>query len=148
MRPSLVLGALALAAAACERSTQTQPPAAAAGAPAAHYAVGPIPGGGERSERTNPFADDRGAATSGRRLFVAYNCAGCHGGHAGGGMGPSLRDDVWLYGGADGDVFASIAEGRANGMPAWGTLLPESQIWLLTTYVKSLRTPHEAQPPR
>jgi Cytochrome C oxidase, cbb3-type, subunit III len=56
------------------------------------------------------------------------NCSGCHGEHAGGGMGPSLRDVDWLYGGADAQVFDSIAHGRANGMPSWGTKLDQDQI--------------------
>jgi len=76
------------------------------------------------------------------------NCSGCHGGHAGGGMGPSLRDVDWIYGSGDADIFNSIAQGRANGMPAWATRIPEQSIWMLVAYVKSLRTPREPDPPR
>jgi cytochrome c oxidase cbb3-type subunit 3 len=96
----------------------------------------------------NPYAQNQVALQEGRRLFVWYNCAGCHGGHAGGGMGPSLRDQVWIYGDSDAHVFSSIAQGRAHGMPAWGTKLPEEQIWKLVAYVKSLRTPLEPDPPK
>jgi cytochrome c oxidase cbb3-type subunit 3 len=96
----------------------------------------------------NPFADNAVALTEGRTLFVQYNCAGCHGGHAGGGMGPSLRDVVWIYGNSDAHIFDSIAEGRAHGMPAWGTKLPQEQIWKLVAYIQSLRTPQEPQPPQ
>jgi hypothetical protein len=32
-------------------------------------------------------------------------------------------------------------------MPAWGTLVPPNQIWQLVTYIESLRTPDEPQPP-
>jgi cytochrome c oxidase cbb3-type subunit III len=63
-------------------------------------------------------------------------------------MGPSLRDVDWIYGDSDANVFSSIAEGRAHGMPAWGTKLPEEQIWKLTAYIKSLRTPLEPDPPK
>jgi cytochrome c oxidase cbb3-type subunit 3 len=97
---------------------------------------------------TNPYAGDAAALAEGRRLFVWFNCAGCHGDHAGGGMGPSLRDSTWIYGNGDRHVFASIAEGRANGMPAWGTKLPREQIWKLVAYIRSLRTPDEPSPPR
>src|SRR5213593_4313964 len=83
----------------------------------------------------------------GRQLFVRFNCSGCHGGRAGGGMGPSLSDADWLYGDAEAQIFSSIAEGRAHGMPAWGTRLNEDQVWKLVAYVKSLRTPNEIQPP-
>jgi cytochrome c oxidase cbb3-type subunit 3 len=119
------------------------------GAPALLGAVGPIPGPAhETAPRTHELVRDPAGVAAGRSLFVAYNCSGCHGGHAGGGMGPSLRDEVWIYGGQDEDVFDSIAEGRANGMPAWGSLLSEQQLWMLTGYVKSLRTPREPDPPR
>ena len=83
----------------------------------------------------------------GRQLFVQFNCYGCHGGRAGGGMGPSLRDQDWIYGSDDAQVFDSISRGRANGMPAWGQRLPDDVIWKLVTYVKSLRTPQEPDPP-
>jgi cytochrome c oxidase cbb3-type subunit 3 len=63
-------------------------------------------------------------------------------------MGPSLRDAVWIYGSTDANVFDSIAQGRSEGMPAWGTKLPQTQIWQLVAYVKSLRTPNEPNPPQ
>lgn len=110
--------------------------------------VGPLPGTSRHTPAHNPYADDAAALMDGRRLFVQFNCAGCHGGHAGGGMGPSLRDTVWIYGGDDEDVFSSIAEGRARGMPAWGSMLPDEVIWKLTAYVRALRTEREPQPPR
>jgi cytochrome c oxidase cbb3-type subunit 3 len=83
----------------------------------------------------------------GRQLFVRFNCSGCHGGRAGGGMGPSLRDVIWLYGNSDAQLFSSIAEGRAHGMPSWHTRLTADQIWKLVTYIKSLRTRDEPQAP-
>ena len=81
------------------------------------------------------------------KLFNWYNCSGCHGGHAGGGMGPSLRDKVWLYGDRDDQIFDSIAEGRGQGMPSWGRKIPDEQIWKLVAYIKSMRTPQEPEPP-
>jgi len=84
----------------------------------------------------------------GRQLFVRFNCSGCHGGRAGGGMGPSLRDVDWIYGNTPAQIFSSVAEGRAHGMPAWGTQLPDDQIWKLVTYIDSLRTPMEPEAPQ
>ena len=81
-----------------------------------------------------------------RRLFNWYNCSGCHGGHAGIGMGPSLRDKTWIYGDRDDQIFDSIAEGRSKGMPA-GDQNSSEQIWELVAYIKSLRTPEEPEPP-
>ena len=69
-------------------------------------AVGPIPGAPKNVRfRTNPFANDPVALQEGRKLFNWYNCSGCHGGHAGGGMGPSLRDKVWLFGDRDDQIL-------------------------------------------
>ena len=139
--------AILLALVGCERS---EPHAAVPGlaSAATQGAVGPLPGGAVSEPVRNPYRGDPAALAEGRRYFVAMNCAGCHGGHAGGGMGPSLRDEVWIYGGGDGEIFASIAQGRANGMPAWGTMLPADLIWQITAYVTSLRTPAEPSPPR
>ncbi len=110
--------------------------------------VGPVPGPKrDIVERNNPFAGDASAMAQGRKLFVAFNCSGCHGGRGGGGMGPSLRDKDWVYGNKASDIFDSIAQGRGNGMPAWGALLPEQTIWQLTTYIQSLRTPAEPAAP-
>ena len=62
-------------------------------------------------------------------------------------MGPSLRDADWIYGNEPADIYASIYEGRAHGMPAWGALLPPDVVWQLVTYLQSLRTPDEPEPP-
>ncbi|HEX3843752.1 MAG TPA: c-type cytochrome [Steroidobacteraceae bacterium] len=111
--------------------------------------VGPIPGpqvAGEDPATTmqNPYANNPSALEQGRQLFVAMNCAGCHGGHAGGGMGPDLRPDhIFRYGNAPANLFDSISMGRAMGMPAWGTKLPTDVIWKLAAYLQSLGTQQE-----
>jgi cytochrome c oxidase cbb3-type subunit 3 len=111
--------------------------------------VGPVPGG-QPTElgQVDPYIGNAEAIQDGRRLFNWYNCSGCHGGHGGGGMGPSLRDEIWIYGSRDDQIFDSIAEGRSKGMPAWGSKIPENQIWQLVAYIKSMRTPQEADPPQ
>jgi cytochrome c oxidase cbb3-type subunit 3 len=95
----------------------------------------------------NPYTDDPKAIAAGRQLFTGFNCAGCHSGYAGGGMGPSLRDSLWNYGGEDTQIFSSIAEGRPNGMPAWAGRLPNDQIWRLVAYIKTLSTTREPVKP-
>lgn len=111
--------------------------------------MGPTPGPRPDTlvETRNPYANDPSAIGEGRRLFNWYNCSGCHGDHAGGGMGPSLRDSVWIYGSTDARIFRSISEGRTKGMPAWGDKLPADQIWKLVAYIKSLRTSREPDKP-
>lgn len=132
---------------ACHRSAS--PDSVATNGPAiVSNPVGPIPGViHDVAYPTNPFHNDPVALQDGRRLFDWYNCSGCHGGHAGGGMGPSLRDPIWLYGNRDDQIFDTIAHGRSNGMPAWGTKIPEQQIWELVAYIKSMGTPEEPDPP-
>lgn len=90
------------------------------------------------TQLTNPFHGDAGKAKEGAALFVSYNCMDCHGADGSGAMGPSLADNRWHFGGADGEVFQSIYEGRPEGMPAWGGRIPDDQIWRLVAYVQSL----------
>jgi cytochrome c oxidase cbb3-type subunit III len=116
-------------------------------APLGAQTIGPTPGpAGDSVGSENPYANNRRAAVEGRRLFNWYNCAGCHGDHGGGGMGPSLRDSSWIYGNADAQIYASIYEGRTRGMPSWRQL-PKEQIWQLVAYIKSLRTSGEPDRP-
>jgi len=96
----------------------------------------------------NPYAGDANAWVQGRRLFSAMNCSGCHAPGGGGGMGPPLSDNQWIYGGDPGDVYLSILHGRPNGMPQWGTTLPPQAIWELVTYVESLSQPNPEYEPR
>jgi cytochrome c oxidase cbb3-type subunit 3 len=111
--------------------------------------VGPVPGPPQnRPPENNPYPVDDAALQAGRKYFIAFNCSGCHGGRAGGGMGPSLRDETWIYGGQPSDIFDSISQGRAHGMPAWGTMVPPQVIWQLVDYIRSMRTPQEPDAPQ
>lgn len=87
---------------------------------------------------SNPRERDPRALEEGKQLFVAYNCADCHGSEGSGGVGPSLQDNRWHFGGDPGEVYESIEQGRPAGMPAWGGHIPESQVWALVAYVRSL----------
>jgi cytochrome c oxidase cbb3-type subunit 3 len=86
----------------------------------------------------NPYEGDKAAVSTGAKLFVAYNCLDCHGADGSGAMGPSFQDGRWHFGGAPGEVFESIYQGRPDGMPAWGGRITNDQIWMLTAYVRSL----------
>jgi cytochrome c oxidase cbb3-type subunit III len=109
-------------------------------------APGVAPGIAPQAEigaKTNPYTGDTHAVAVGRQLFTGFNCAGCHSGYAGGGMGPNLRDSVWIYGGSDVQLYSTITEGRPNGMPAWGGKIPPQQIWQIIAYIRTLGTPQE-----
>jgi cytochrome c oxidase cbb3-type subunit 3 len=144
----IVLVAVPTFATGCESRAQ---PESGASKPTTSnmFFIGPQPGPDRvLPEPTNPYAGNTAVMAEGRRLFGWYNCSGCHGDHGGGGMGPSLRDSVWRYGGTDPAIFASITQGRQFGMPSWGTKVPSDQIWQIVTYIKSMRTPNEPDAPR
>lgn len=142
------LARLALLAALLGACRAAYEPSSTAAPAAATAPVGPIPGPQDPTPvATNPYTGDAVGEQEGRDLFARYNCSGCHGDHAGGGMGPSLRDASWIYGKSDTHIFRSIADGRAHGMPAWGVKIPEDQVWKLVAYVRALRTDHEPSPP-
>lgn len=98
---------------------------------------------------SNPFNGNAYAISEGQRLFNWFNCSGCHA-NGGGGIGPSLMDKTWVYGGEPANLFDSIVKGRPNGMPAWGGRIPEYQIWQIVAYVRSLsgQQPRSATPAR
>ena len=54
----------------------------------------------------------------GSRWYQWFNCNGCHA-NGGGAIGPALMDAPWRYGGSIEQIYASIMDGRPNGMPAW-----------------------------
>ncbi|MDQ2765658.1 MAG: c-type cytochrome [Gemmatimonadota bacterium] len=92
---------------------------------------------------TNTAAQNAKAADEGATLFTSMNCDGCHGGGAVGAVGPSLADGRWRYGGADADIYRSIAEGRPKGMPAFGGVMQPAMVWRLVAYIKSLPPPKD-----
>ena len=47
-------------------------------------------------------------------------------------------DEKWVYGGEIDQIYLSIAQGRANGMPAFAGKIPPEQIWQLAAYVRSM----------
>ncbi|MBX3532077.1 MAG: cytochrome-c oxidase, cbb3-type subunit III [Rhizobiaceae bacterium] len=96
------------------------------------------------------LADDtlRTFATSAGAAAFKVNCVQCHGSGAAGSAGfPNLNDDEWLWGGAPGDIFTTIAHGirygaddttRVSEMPAFGEMLEPAQVRQVASYVVSL----------
>jgi cytochrome c oxidase cbb3-type subunit 3 len=84
--------------------------------------------------------DYEGNAThiaNGQRYYRWFNCSGCHF-NGGGGIGPALMDEKWRYGGRIEQIYASIVQGRPNGMPSFQGKIPEQQVWEIAAYVRSL----------
>lgn len=103
--------------------------------------TGIYPGGNARGlipAMENPLKNDPDAVTRGMKDFANFNCSGCHMANGGGGMGPALSNDTWVYRSSPANIYLSIAQGRSAGMPAFGAMLPDRTIWELVAYVQSL----------
>jgi cytochrome c oxidase cbb3-type subunit 3 len=90
----------------------------------------PAPGRG-------PYEENAYGVSQGKTLYNQFNCSGCHS-QGGGGMGPPLMDDKWLYGSEPENIFETIVQGRPNGMPAFGNKIVPDQVWQLVAYVRSM----------
>ena len=97
----------------------------------------------------NPAERNAYSMSEGKALFSAYNCSGCHA-NGGGGIGPALIDDEWIYGDQPEQIFRTILEGRPNGMPAFRQRVPDVQIWQLAAFVRAMGglVPKDAAPGR
>lgn len=130
-----------IALAGCQKKVP-QAPVDQTGAPQA-AASGLIPGSKPTTAinpNALPYLDNIRAVMEGKRLYNAYNCVGCHA-NGGGAIGPALMDDQWIYGGRVDQIYATIYQGRPNGMPAWGHKIPDPQIWQIAAYVRSMSLP-------
>lgn len=83
------------------------------------------------------YEENAYALSQGKQLFVQFNCVGCHG-NGGGGIGPPLIDAEWRYGSELPQIFATIMEGRPNGMPAFRNRISPQHAWQLAAYVRSM----------
>ena len=82
-------------------------------------------------------------AEAGKAKFAI--CAGCHGPDGQGSLAmgtpmgaPNLTDNIWLYGGSQKAIEASIRNGRAGVMPPWKDILGEEKVHVISAYVYSL----------
>jgi cytochrome c oxidase cbb3-type subunit 3 len=100
--------------------------------------VNNIPGGVKVPMPKSPVEGDSNAASRGMKYFVGFNCVGCHAPNGGGGMGPSLSNRFFKFGSEPAQMYNVIAHGGPQGMPAWGTVLPDSAIWDIIAYIQSI----------
>jgi mono/diheme cytochrome c family protein len=87
------------------------------------------------SEENVPNLRDPTVIAAGHDLFLAKQCAHCHGVDGTGGINLARRSLE-----AKG-VFQSIADGREKSglrMPAWREVLSDEEIWQATAYVLSI----------
>jgi cytochrome c oxidase cbb3-type subunit 3 len=87
--------------------------------------------------QSSPYEYNAYAIAQGKQLFEWFNCSGCHA-QGGGAIGPALMDTAWIYGNEPQNIFATIVEGRPNGMPSFRGRITTQQVWQLVAYVRSL----------
>ena len=157
MRRAVGLAALSLAAASCKREARPfddSPPAlsvarASALQPGPTIVTDTARGTLAPTTERGRYDDNAWAANEGKRLVSQMNCTGCHS-NGGGGIGPALIDDEWIYGSDPATIYETIVGGRPNGMPSYKDKLTPQQVWQLVAYVRSLSglTPKGARPAR
>lgn len=119
-----------------ERRFREAPPGATAYNPVSMSDLNPGPSLVEVGVK-NPYEDNAYAVSEGKRLFTQMNCSGCHS-NGGGGIGPPLIDDEWIYGSDPQNIYSTIVEGRPNGMPSFRGRMASYQVWQLAAYVRAL----------
>ena len=75
--------------------------------------------------------------SAGAEIF-ATNCVACHKSKGEGEIGPNLTDHAWIYGYDIKDLFKTIKNGTANGMPEHSSKFNPIQIQQVASYVLSL----------
>ena len=83
-------------------------------------------------------------AAQGHKIFGQY-CAACHGADGKGNRllgAPDLSNDIWLYGGSQETIIASITHGRNGHMPPHKEFLGQAKVHLLAAYIYSLSANH------
>ena len=103
----------------------------------------------EYSSLTNPLAEDAQAVAQGESTYSRY-CAACHGemgagdGPASSSLTPAPKNIAENEDGlSDGYLMWRISEGGLmapfnSSMPGWKTVLSETEIWQLITYLRTL----------
>jgi cytochrome c oxidase cbb3-type subunit 3 len=99
--------------------------------------AGPAPPTIVTSGKGREYENNAYHMSQGKKLYAWFNCVGCHA-HGGGGSGPALMDDAWIYGAAIENIVQTVKEGRPNGMPSFRGKIPEDQVWQIAAYVRSM----------
>lgn len=109
----------------------------------------------KRGTLKNPYSGKANAIADGRRLYLGFGCNGCHGGEGGGGLGPPLGNELFVYGGDDDTLFRLIALGstgmRENGFTRTGletvvgpmapyrdVIDSDQELWKIIAFIRSV----------
>jgi mono/diheme cytochrome c family protein len=108
----------------------------------------------EKGSLQSSYADYASVAADGRKVYLAAGCNGCHG-MGGGGMGPPLTNQVWVYGKDDDTLFRLIALGSdelqkqgysrkgsenvVGPMPPFGEIVKsDDDMWKIIAFIRSV----------
>lgn len=104
------------------------------------------PQGGADGERLLAVAKDPAQLEKGKTVY-AGKCASCHGPQGQGSIGPNLTDTFWIHGGTLVQIATTVEKGVGEkGMPPWGPLLSQEELYAVTAYVKSLKGTNPPNP--
>lgn len=109
----------------------------------------------EKGKLASPYQDFAKVADEGHQKFMGAGCNGCHGGTGGGGMGPPLTNQIWVYGKDDDTLFRLIALGSdglkkegysrhgsesvVGPMPAMGGVVKsDDDLWKIIAWIRSV----------
>jgi cytochrome c oxidase cbb3-type subunit III len=150
-RPPAWLLLLALLAGCQREARETDPPVPFSQAQLATTST--VMAGGTTPASPDPrilrYEKNAWHVSEGQRLYTDFNCVECHA-HGGGGIGPPLIDDEWIYGASSPQIVATLIQGRPNGMPSFRNLLTEQQMWQIAAYVRAMagQVPKDVPPSR
>jgi cytochrome c oxidase cbb3-type subunit III len=102
-------------------------------------------GNPEAAKIANPIASTSESIAAGKRTYQRL-CLQCHGlegkgdggGAGGGGQPADLTDDVWDYGGSDGEIFSVVRDGTSADMQGYADQIKDADIWNLVNYLRTL----------
>jgi mono/diheme cytochrome c family protein len=79
------------------------------------------------------------SAGEGRRAYLEFNCSGCHGNSAGGGMGPNIA------GAESGDIQEAVLQGDAKegGMPSFKGCVTSADVKNIGAYLRTIGSGNE-----
>jgi mono/diheme cytochrome c family protein len=104
------------------------------------------------ARKKNPVPADAAAIAAGKGIYAA-NCLACHGtggkgdGPAAAAINPPPKDlsDPKIAAQTDGELFWKITEGK-KPMPAFETLLSDTDRWKVVDYIRTFMPPSATQP--
>jgi cytochrome c oxidase cbb3-type subunit 3 len=84
----------------------------------------------------------------GNKLFHSKGCVACHMADLGGGIGPNLTDNHWIFGGDVKTIFHTISKGGrpGKGMIAWEATISKLERQQLASYIISMQGTKPANP--